>query len=54
MIQENQRLLNRLNVAIDGLLVFLSFLAGYWLRFYVLPGGVSVMPFRHMLWWRRR
>ena len=46
MIQENQRLLNRLNVAIDGLLVFLSFLAGYWLRFYVLPGGVSVMPFQ--------
>ena len=46
MIQENQLLLNRLNIALDGLLVFLSFLMGYWLRFYVLPGGISVMPFR--------
>ena len=49
MIQENQHLLNRLNIALDGLLVFLSFLMGYWLRFYVLPGGVSVMPFRAYL-----
>ena len=33
MIQENQRLLNQLNVISDGVLVLLSFLFGYWVRF---------------------
>lgn len=49
MIRENQQFLNRLNVALDGVIVLLSFLAGYWLRFYVLPGGIPVLPFRSYL-----
>ena len=45
MIRENQKLLNRLNVALDGALIFCSLLAAYWLRFEVLHGIPSV-PFR--------
>lgn len=45
MIRENQTLLNRLNVALDGILIFLSLLAAYWLRFNVLHGIPSV-PFQ--------
>ena len=47
MIQENQTLLNRLNILADGILVFLSFMAGYVLRFYVLPGGLNQVPLRN-------
>lgn len=39
MIRENQSLLNRINIILDGLLVFASFLLGYWVRFHVLPDG---------------
>ena len=49
MIRENQVFLNRLNIALDGILVFLSFLGGYWLRFYVLPGGIRTLPFQTYL-----
>ena len=49
MIQENQRLLNQLNVISDGVLVLLSFLFGYWVRFYVLTGGTRSVPFRFYL-----
>ncbi|MFR8684612.1 MAG: hypothetical protein ACLVFN_14315, partial [Enterocloster sp.] len=49
MIQENQRLLNQLNVISDGALVLLSFLFGYWARFYVLSGGTQSVPFRFYL-----
>lgn len=45
MIRENQKLLNQLNVALDGVLIFCSLLAAYWLRFEVLHGIASV-PFR--------
>ena len=47
MIRENQVLLNRINVAADGLLVFLSFLLGYWIRFDVLNDGIRSVPFEH-------
>lgn len=46
MIRENQQLLNRINAILDGVLVFFSLLGGYWIRFYVLPNGVSVVPYR--------
>ena len=49
MIRENQVLFNRLNVAIDGALVFFSFLFGYWFRFHVLPGGIPAVPFQTYL-----
>lgn len=45
MIRENQKLLNRLNVALDGILIFSSLLVAYWLRFHVLHGIPSV-PFQ--------
>ena len=46
MIKENQTVLNRLNVILDGLWVYAALLLAYWFRFYVMPDGVSVVPFR--------
>lgn len=46
MIRENQHLLNRINAILDGVLVFLSFLGGYWIRFHILPNGISVIPYQ--------
>lgn len=42
MIKENQRLLNQLNVLSDLVIVFLSMLVAYWVRFYVFDGSISV------------
>jgi len=44
MIKENQRLFNRLNIISDALIVMISLLAAFWLRYYVLPGGVLSVP----------
>ena len=44
MIRENQQLLNRLNVISDGVLIYLMLPLAFWLRFYVLPGGVISKP----------
>lgn len=44
MIRENQDLLNRINIFLDGCLVFLSFMIGFVVRFYILPGGTMTMP----------
>ena len=44
MIRENQQLLNRLNVISDGVLIYLMLPLAFWLRFYVLPGGVINKP----------
>ncbi len=49
MIKENQRLLNQLNVASDGLLVYLLLPVAYWLRFNVLPGGVVNVTLREYM-----
>lgn len=46
MIKENQRVLNLINIAGDGLIVFLTLPLAYWLRFFVLPGGVMSIPLR--------
>lgn len=40
MIRENQKLINLLNVTADGVLIFLSFLLGFELRF-LLPGNIT-------------
>ena len=45
MIRENQRLLNHLNMLLDGMLVFLSLPVGFWARFYLLPNGIPTVPF---------
>ncbi len=37
MIQENQKLLNRINVLIDIALIFFSLISAYYFRFYALP-----------------
>jgi len=44
MIRENQRLLNRLNVISDGVIIYTMLPLAFWLRFYVLPGGVITKP----------
>ena len=44
MIKENQRILNCLNIFSDGLVIFLMLPLAFWLRFYVLPGGVISVP----------
>ena len=44
MIRENQQLLNRLNVLSDGVLIYVMLPLAFWLRFYVLPGGVITVP----------
>ena len=36
MIKDNQKILNRIQIMIDGLLVILSYISAYYLRFYVL------------------
>ena len=46
MIKENQRLLNQLHVFSDGLLVFLSMMVAYWIRFYVF-NGIEGIPFSY-------
>lgn len=42
MIKENQKILNQIHVFSDGVILFLSFPAGFWIRFYVLDGVISV------------
>lgn len=49
MIKENQRVLNALNVISDGVIVFAMLPLAFWLRFYVLPGGVISVPLQDYL-----
>ena len=49
MIRENQELLNRLNVLSDGLILYLMLPLAFWVRFYVLPGGVISVPLEQYL-----
>lgn len=46
MIKENQRVLNGLNIISDGLIVFLMLPLAFWLRFFVLPGGIINVTLR--------
>lgn len=50
MIKENQKILNRVNILLDGLVVFLSLPLAFWVRFYLLPGGEISIPFLHYLY----
>lgn len=49
MIKENQRLLNRLHVLSDGIILYLSLPIAFWIRFYLLPEGYSSIPLPHYL-----
>jgi len=44
MIRENQRLLNHLNVLSDALILYSALPAAFWIRFYLLPGGIISIP----------
>ena len=49
MIRENQRLLNGLNVLTDGLVFLAALPLMFWLRFFVMPGGVISVPLQDYL-----
>ncbi len=49
MIKENQRVLNTINVLSDGILIFMMLPLAFWLRFYVLPGGIISVPLNEYL-----
>ena len=49
MIRENQRLLNGLNVLTDGLVFLAALPLMFWIRFFVLPGGVISVPLQDYL-----
>lgn len=49
MIKENQSFLNHLNILSDGVLVFLSMLLAYWIRFRFFS-GIESIPFLNYCW----
>lgn len=49
MIKENQQLLNRLYVLTDGVILYLTLPAAFWIRFFLLPGGSISVPLRDYL-----
>ena len=49
MIKENQAIFNRLNIFSDGLLIFISLPLAYWIRFSLLPDGISSIPLRNYM-----
>ena len=49
MIKENQRVFNNLNIISDALIIFVMLPLAFWLRFYVLPGGVINVPLRNYM-----
>ncbi len=50
MIKENQRVLNMLNVVSDAVIVYISVIPAYALRFKILTGDPSHMVLSHYLW----
>ncbi len=42
MIKENQKYLNRIQIVLDMMIVVISFILSYYIRFYILKGTVSV------------
>ena len=49
MNRENQKILGQLHVLSDGAVLFLSFPAAFWLRFYVFHGEISVPLVNYIL-----
>lgn len=49
MIKENQKLFNRINVLSDGMLIFFMLPVAFWIRFYVIPGGIATVPLSRYL-----
>ncbi|MBE6914200.1 MAG: undecaprenyl-phosphate glucose phosphotransferase [Ruminococcaceae bacterium] len=51
MIKENQKLFNNLNILSDAAILFASLPIAFWLRFFVLPGGIVSVPLRQYFVW---
>ena len=51
MIKDNQKIFNRLHLVMDALITAVSFVAGYWIKFYILSDGPGpgVLPFSEYL-----
>lgn len=49
MIKENQNLLNRLYILSDGIIMYPMLPVAFWIRFYVLPGGIMSVPLSQYL-----
>ncbi|OUQ82776.1 undecaprenyl-phosphate glucose phosphotransferase [Flavonifractor sp. An10] len=49
MIKENQRMLNYLNILLDGLILLLAMPMSFVIRFFVLRDGIINVPFSHYM-----
>lgn len=51
MIKDNQKIFNRLHLVMDALITAVSFVSGYWIKFYILEDGPGpgVLPFSEYL-----
>lgn len=50
MIKENQHFFNQLNVLSDGVIIFLSMLTAFYIRFVILSSGYATIPFQSYVW----
>ena len=49
MIKENETLFNHLNIITDGIVTYLMLPLAFWLRFYVLRGGLIAVPLQYFM-----
>ena len=49
MIRENQKYLNRLQVFLDLMVILISFLIAYYIRFYQMADGIHSLTFQQNL-----
>lgn len=49
MIRENQKILNIINVFLDGVLIFLAVVAAFYARFYILQGKITEPFYRYLI-----
>ena len=49
MIRENQKYLNRLQVFLDLMVILISFLIAYYIRFYQMDDGIHSLTFQQNL-----
>ena len=51
MIKENQKLLNNINVLSDAAIHLAALPIAFWIRFFVMTGGVVSVPFHNYIVW---
>lgn len=49
MIKENQKALNSVNILLDALILFVSMLVAFYVRFYILHNGIITVPLSEYL-----